>query len=76
MKVLHLMDNGIVQSLALVSLWIVHDNCDSVERSLVQKNFKIIGVFCFLARISPQYPIKPFICWNTMVYPVSRQETI
>ena len=31
MKVLHLMDNGIVQSLALVSLWIVHDNCDSVE---------------------------------------------
>ena len=35
MKILHLWDNGIVQSLALVSLWDVHGNFDFVERSLV-----------------------------------------
>ena len=46
MKILRMLDNGIVQSFALVSLWIVHDHCDSVEWSLVQQNFKIFLVVC------------------------------
>ena len=67
-KTCHTWKHDTVQSLAVVRLRIVHDNCDFTERSLVYWGLYIYSQFMHTsANISP-FPVKKRLFLNTVCY--------
>ena len=80
MKVLHVRQLNCTV-IRFSNLWIVHDNCNSVERSLVQQNFKSIGVLFFASwhvfPLSTLLIVLFFVFFlNAIVYPLSGKKLL
>ena len=67
-KTWHAWQHGTVQSLAVIRLWIVHDNCDFTERSLVYWGLYNFSHFTHTSTNISHFPVKKRQFLNAVCY--------